>query len=426
LSEPRRDLELLGNILPRLTETYRARCSDCAQDFWVKGYVLTVWGMARQAPKCPACTRAAAPASQARRLEEVARTKQKWLARCGVPARFRGKTFDSWDYSRFGEKVALLKQYVEEFPMPNEDAIYSNYSRGYPSMLLYGPPGVGKTHLVCAVAQRLIDRWQGQDINCPVTVISEPELLREIQATYNQPFSERSDLNSEQGILSSLTRVPLLILDDLSKEERGDVSFRHRILFALIDGRYRRDLPMIVTTNRLPVRLRAYLRSSEGEDAIYDRLVEMTGSKFVELSAESYRREIMNTNQFVIERVRSRSSLTEITLQGGLEVQLRPFAYVKQNDILEFVPSVEDYKDVYKVFQDRATGEMKKIRLHPPYRRNEIVYVPPHQFEVTFREMIKIDKKDDFYASALKTTEGVGEILYGSVPNVVEKGIGMS
>jgi ABC-type ATPase with predicted acetyltransferase domain len=41
---------------------------------------------------------------------------------------------------------------------------------------------------------------------------------------------------------------------------------------------------------------------------------------------------------------------------------------------------------VYKVFKDKATGELKKIKVHPPYEKKEMIYLPPHKLEVTFRE----------------------------------------
>ena len=94
----------------------------------------------------------------------------------------------------------------------------------------------------------------------------------------------------------------------------------------------------------------------------------------------------MSRNQFIIEQVRGGRNFTKVRLQGGIELQLRPFAYVKQNDVLEFTPSMDGYEEVHKIFEDRITGELKKIKMYPPYEQKEIIYLPPHQFEVTFRE----------------------------------------
>ena len=100
----------------------------------------------------------------------------------------------------------------------------------------------------------------------------------------------------------------------------------------------------------------------------------------------------MNENQLVVEGVKNGHNYTKLILKGGTELLLRPFVYVKPADVLEFLPSFGSYKEIHKVFEDRATGEIKKIRLHPPYEKKETIYLPPHQFEVTFRE--RKDSKD--------------------------------
>ncbi len=100
----------------------------------------------------------------------------------------------------------------------------------------------------------------------------------------------------------------------------------------------------------------------------------------------------MNENQFTIENIKNNGCFTKIKLTGGIEIQLRPFVYLKKQDILEFVPSVDEFKEIYKVFEDRATKELKKVKIHPPYEKKEVVYVPPHRFELIFRE--RKDSKD--------------------------------
>lgn len=93
-----------------------------------------------------------------------------------------------------------------------------------------------------------------------------------------------------------------------------------------------------------------------------------------------------------IESVKSSEYFTEVKLQEGREIRLRPFIYVKEGDTLEFVPSLENFIEVNKVFKDRATGEFKKIKIHPPYCEKETIFINPHKFEVTFRE--RINSKD--------------------------------
>jgi len=100
----------------------------------------------------------------------------------------------------------------------------------------------------------------------------------------------------------------------------------------------------------------------------------------------------MNNNRLIIEHIENNGCATKIKLKGSIELQLRPFLYLRQHDVLEFIPSVHEYKEIYKVFEDRATKELKKVKIYPPYERKEVVYAPPHNFEVIFRE--RKDAKD--------------------------------
>lgn len=90
--------------------------------------------------------------------------------------------------------------------------------------------------------------------------------------------------------------------------------------------------------------------------------------------------------------VKSSGYFTEVKLEGGCEIQLRPFIYVKKDDILEFIPSVESFIKINKIFKDKATGELRKIKIHPAYSFKETIFLDPHKFVVTFRE--RLNSKD--------------------------------
>jgi DNA replication protein DnaC len=82
--------------------------------------------------------------------------------------------------------------------------------------------------------------------------------------------------------------VPILILDDLGKEERNDLKFIQRIMFNVIDGRYRIMRPMIATTNKSNQELIKYLGDG-AESACLSRLVEMCKGYDLTIKAEDYR-----------------------------------------------------------------------------------------------------------------------------------------
>ena len=93
-----------------------------------------------------------------------------------------------------------------------------------------------------------------------------------------------------------------------------------------------------------------------------------------------------------IESVKSSGYFTEVALQGSREIRLRPFIYVKKGDILEFLPSLENFTEVNKIFRDESTEEFKRIKIYPPYCVKETIFLDPHKFEVTFRE--RVNSKD--------------------------------
>jgi len=148
--------------------------------------------------------------------------------------------------------------------------------------------GIGKTHLACSIGNRILERWKGEDITCPVLFVSEPSLYARIQATYNYGADEKKYLESEDDIINRMIWTPLLILDDIGKEQRSDPRFVQRTLFRIIDGRYNNLRPVVMTTNKEPGELKRYL--SEKDEASFDRIWEMCGGVFLKLEGKSYRR----------------------------------------------------------------------------------------------------------------------------------------
>ena len=72
-------------------------------------------------------------------------------------------------------------------------------------------------------------------------------------------------------IMDALTRVKLLVLDDLGAER--DTSYSAELLYSVIDARYKAALPTIITTNLAPADMEA--EDDAWRSRIYDRVVEM-------------------------------------------------------------------------------------------------------------------------------------------------------
>ena len=139
------------------------------------------------------------------------------------------------------------------------------------NILLFGPPGVGKSHLVCALGHALIDAGRR------VLFTRCSDLVQRLQAA-------RRDLRLPQE-LAKLDRFDLLILDDLSyvKRDQAETS----VLFELIAERYEHK-SLAITANTPFSEWGDVFAEPAMTLAAVDRLVHH--STILEMNVESYRR----------------------------------------------------------------------------------------------------------------------------------------
>lgn len=103
-------------------------------------------------------------------------------------------------------------------------------------LILVGNNGIGKTHLACSIANKLIEN------GTPVIYGTLINLLAELRNSYD------TDNNiSEMEIIKLYENVDLLIIDDLGKEKPSEWGLEK--LFTIVNSRYENNLPVIITTN---------------------------------------------------------------------------------------------------------------------------------------------------------------------------------
>jgi len=187
---------------------------------------------------------------------------QKLFSISNLGEKFTKSTLDNFQH-REGTTNAFkaTKKYIEEYPNWKQEAI-----------LIWGTYGNGKSHLAAAVTNTLTAKGYS------VVFQSVPELLRRIKSTFNKDNKE-----SEHQIMKALLECDLLVLDDIGAEKLTD--WVQEIMFNIIDGRYRKGLPIFYTSNLKPTEL-----SNQIGPRSYDRLVET--SLTIENKATSFRREI--------------------------------------------------------------------------------------------------------------------------------------
>ncbi len=262
------------------------QCDSCGGKFQgeITVYMIGTRPREHRPWECPACKEKREAEDEKERQEYLVQARQgereKWRERSGIPAWLLNRTFDNFEPGFQDKAFKLCRKYAEGFKV--EEA------QGCHSLILYSPrPGVGKTHLMVAIANFIIDHWNGEpgEIFQPIRFESGPGLVRRIRATFNL---RRDDVvhEREEDIYNELRGVSLLMLDDVGKEKPSD--FTRELYWFIINERVASGLPVLMTC-RLPLWGENSLKDLMTEDTV-DRLYGMTGGKVETLTGESYRR----------------------------------------------------------------------------------------------------------------------------------------
>ncbi|OFW84737.1 MAG: hypothetical protein A2W44_08930, partial [Acinetobacter sp. RIFCSPHIGHO2_12_41_5] len=225
----------------------KANCISCGAEYESVTYRLFSGEGKPLSPYCYDCR-----AEKRARIEREDKEKQEayikelkigWLRVSGIPAKFLNQTLDSFIDRGFNtmEILQRCRDYVENFP--------STRPRGYKSLILISPNnwGVGKSHLACGIGKAILQKSISLSPVSPVYYTTDQAMLRRIRATYRQEKAE-----TEEDVFDHLTNVPLLIIDDMGKEEISDPRFVQRVWFSIVNGRYENELPIVITANLTP------------------------------------------------------------------------------------------------------------------------------------------------------------------------------
>jgi DNA replication protein DnaC len=188
--------------------------------------------------------------------------------KAGLPARMHSKTLDLFEERTPSQ--GRVKFFVRRF---TEDYVPGN--RGF---LLWGKPGTGKTHIVCAMARYFV-----LEKGYSVRFVDFFQLLSDLKAGFG-------DGRSESDLISPLVSPDVLIIDELGKGRATD--WEVSILDQLVSRRYNAGRTVIATSNFDP-------NKGAGQDGlpglitriderIHSRLCEIC--EFIEIQGDDYRK----------------------------------------------------------------------------------------------------------------------------------------
>lgn len=160
-------------------------------------------------------------------MQEFSKRVERIIKNSKMSKRNLSYKFDNYEPNNSNRKVFNnLKKYSERLVNGIEKK----------GLILIGNNGVGKTHLACSIANKLIEN------GTPVIYGTLINLLAELRNSYD------IDKNiSEMEIIKLYENVDLLIIDDLGKEKPSEWGLEK--LFTIINSRYENNLPVIITTN---------------------------------------------------------------------------------------------------------------------------------------------------------------------------------
>jgi DNA replication protein DnaC len=193
--------------------------------------------------------------------ERSRRRIERHLAEARLPV---GKTFDSFDF----DAVPIVSK-AQVMALSSGDSWIDKGA----NLLLFGPPGAGKSHLASAIGFALVENGYR------VLFIRTGDLMQRLQVA-------RRELALESA-LAKLDKYHLLILDDISyvSKDQAETS----VLFELIGMRYERR-SLLITANQPFGEWGKVFPGQAMTLAAIDRLVHH--ATIIEMNVESYRRRV--------------------------------------------------------------------------------------------------------------------------------------
>jgi len=192
---------------------------ELRRSFWASPKPCTCPGVLAEAEEARERARLQAEREHAERVKSE---RFRLLKKSGLPARYYGATFAAAEIDDDNRDAYVSVMRFEVKPTGG--------------LIISGPVGTGKTYAASCMVNLFLDKLKW------VTFGNVLDLLGRLRRSYSDAAQEE-----EWRILDELNKVPLLVIDDLGKEKVSE--WVEQILYQVIDGRYRAEKPLIVTTN---------------------------------------------------------------------------------------------------------------------------------------------------------------------------------
>ena len=242
------------------------KCEFCGEDYVKnenKYFAALPKGIKKELEYIPRCD-----CLEKNRAEELEKLEKKRVQECMknklkkcldisvMDKKFINSRFENADMS--SSHMQLAKRYAENFLKKDKKE----------GLLFYGGVGTGKTFASACIANYLME--QGET----VIVINLGLYLNKLTIEWGE---------GEKIILEQTEKCDLMIIDDFGAEkelDKNQTGWRAEKIYNFIDGRYRSEKPLIVSTNLnfSEDRNRCEITekfSTQGQNRIRDRIIDM-------------------------------------------------------------------------------------------------------------------------------------------------------
>jgi primosomal protein DnaI len=185
---------------------------------------------------------------------EIDRLKE-FAEKTHADRQFRFQNFPAEQAHQHPKLYAAAMEFAESFNPSNKNA------EPVKGIYMFGTPGVGKTHLMLAICNRLDER-------------NVPNIFVRADTIFDKLRTSVASGDEMETIIDKYCTVPVLAIDEFAQERANEFTLDK--MFRIINSRFSNGLPTLFTSNYMPPEIyRTFRDTARTVDAMISRIVQM-------------------------------------------------------------------------------------------------------------------------------------------------------